>query len=471
MIELTGLLILPAIGIIALILKKVLHLAISEEKIVTSVTIATAMVFFLGLIIGFQGISITLVNAIDFSFTLQLNGISIPFLLLAVVLPGLGLWSAYKEIKENKALFYIFYLLSYLSLIAVFMSSNLISFFIFWEIILISFFFIIAFWGERETKRKASMKFLIFTQFGSMVLLGAFILLYVYTGSFSLNTIASSTALIPIQIQDVIFFFVIIAAIIKMPLFPLHSWLPDAHTSAPTAGSVLLAGVLLKLGAYVLILFAVLLFPGVVKTFQVPLIILGLFTVLYSTFAASAQKDFKRLIAYSSIFYMALVFIGIASLNSLGETGAIVLIVSHGFIVGMLFVLAGMLKEKTGTRDLDKLGGLMSRIPMYAFFLVLAIIATLGVPGLSNFPAELLVLLGAYAVYPLSLLALVGVLIATNYYLSAAKRILFDSLKKTFGKITDISALDALQLSLFTIFIVVLGVMPSILINSFNLTI
>ncbi len=471
MIQLTGLLVLPTVGIIALIIKKVLHLGLTEEKIVTSVTIATIAIFFLGLLLGFQSFSFPLINSIGFSFTLQLNGISIPFLLLAIVLPGLGLWSAYKEIKENKTLFYIFYLFSYLSLIAVFMSSNLISFFIFWEIILISFFFIIAFWGEKETKRKASMKFLIFTQFGSMLLLGAFILLYVYTGSFNLNTIASSISLIPSQIQDVIFFFVLMAAIIKMPLFPLHSWLPDAHTSAPTAGSVLLAGVLLKLGAYVLILFAVLLMPAVVRTFQIPLIILGLFTILYSTFAASAQRDFKRLIAYSSIFYMALVFIGIASLNSLGETGAIVLIVSHGFIVGMLFVLAGTLKEKTGTRDLDRLGGLMSKMPMYAFFLVLAVIATLGVPGLSNFPGELLVLLGAYAVYPMALIALAGVLIATNYYLSAVKKILFNSLKKAFIKMTDISSFDALQLSLFTIFIVVLGIMPSILINSFNLTI
>ena len=315
------------------------------------------------------------------------------------------------------------------------------------------------------------MKFLIFTQFGSLMLLGAFILMFLYTGSFDINVISNLASTIPSPIADVIFLFVLITAIVKMPIFPLHSWLPDAHVSAPTSGSVLLAGVLLKLGGYALLLFGVLLFPSITSLFQKPLIILGVFTAIYATFVASTQNDFKRLIAYSSIFYMALVFVGLASMSYFGESGAVLLMVSHGFIVGMLFVLAGILKKKTGTRDLNKLGGLMARMPVYTLFLTIAIIATLGVPGLSNFPAELLVFLGAYGAYTLSLVSLVGVLIATNYYLGALKRILFSSLGKTLSKVTDISMSDAIQLSLFTIPIIVLGIAPNLLMGAFNLLI
>ncbi len=468
MIQLIGLLLLPAIGILALILRAATNARISEEKIVASVAIATAFLFFFGVIIGFNGISFPIIPSINFSFTLGLTGISIPFLLLAVIMPALGLWSAYKEINKNKTLFYILYMFSYLSMIAVFISTNLILFFIFWETILISFFFIIMFWGEKEIRRKASMKFLIFTQFGSLTLLGAFILLFVYTGSFNINVIATSIQTIPSYVAYVIFFFVLITAFIKMPIFPFHSWLPDAHVGAPTAGSVLLAGVLLKLGGYALLLFGIMLFPTIAGSLQIPLIAIAVFTAIYSTLAASAQKDFKRLVAYSSIFYMSLAFLVIMSLNYIGQNGAIVLIVSHGFIVGMLFVLAGLLKEKTGTRDLDKLGGLMLKMPLYAFFVIFGVLATLGVPGLSNFPGELLVFIGAYAAYPLALLSLFAVLIATNYYLSAVKRILFVSVPKRLAKIKDISPWDAMQLAMFSIFIVIIGILPSVIVNSFN---
>ena len=327
------------------------------------------------------------------------------------------------------------------------------------------------FWGEKEIRRKASMKFLIFTQFGSLTLLGAFILLFVYTGSFDINVITASISMIPPYIGYVIFFFVLITALIKMPIFPFHSWLPDAHVDAPTAGSVLLAGVLLKLGGYALLLFGVMLFPAVASSLQVPLIALAIFTMIYATLVASAQKDFKRLVAYSSIFYMSLAFLGIMSLNYIGQSGAIVLMVSHGFIVGMLFVLAGLLKEKTGTRDLDKVGGLMLKMPMYAFFIVFGVLATLGVPGLSNFPGELLVFIGAYGAYPLALLSLFAILIATNYYLSAVKRILFVALPNRLAKIKDISPWDAVQLSMFSIFVVIIGILPSVIVNSFNLTV
>ncbi|MCL4399517.1 NADH-quinone oxidoreductase subunit M [Candidatus Parvarchaeota archaeon] len=463
-------LVIPAIGIIWLYINSLIKPRLDERKIVLSAVAATVATFLVGLITGFSGFSISLVSSIDFSFSLGLNSISIPFMLLAVIVPAIGLNSAFKEIKQNATLFYVLFLLIYMSLILLFVSTNLISLFVVWEVTLISVFFMIAFWGEEETRHKASIKFLVFTQFGSFTLLAGFILMFLYTGSFNLFVIRTMIGSVPAWVSYTIFGLVLMTALIKMPIFPLHSWLPDAHTSAPTTGSVILAGLLLKMGGYVLLLFGLELLPNVASIIQVPALILGVFTLLYVSLVASAQKDFKRLVAYSSIFYMALVFIGIFSINGYGESGAVFLMVSHGFIVSMLFVLAGILKEKTGTRDIDKLGGLAKNMPFYAFFLMFAMLATIGVPGMSNFIGEALVFIGGYMTYAFVLFSLAGVLIATNYYISAIKRILFTSLKKELQKVRDISVYDILQLSFFSMFILVLGIVPGILLNSFSVT-
>ncbi len=464
MIQLLGFILIPTIGIIAIILSKILHRPLSEEKTTLAVALATNFIFFSGLILGFQSFSVTIVNSIDFSFNFQLNALSLPFMLLSVVLPALALLPAKKEITVNKGLFYTLYLLIYMSLISVFMSNNLIAFFIFWEIILISFFFIIAYWGE-ENRKRASMKFLIFTQFGSFLLLGAFIIMFIYTGSFTLTTIQSGVESIPFAVAQVAFVFVLVAAIIKMPLFPLHVWLPDAHVGAPTVGSILLAGVLLKMGGYALLLFGTLLFQNVVRAFQPWLMWLGIFTAIYIVLVASAQTDFKRIVAYSSVLYMSLAFIGAVSLTTIGTYGAVFIMVSHGFIAGMLFTIAGIMKEKTKTREINTLGGLNVKMPFFGMFLMLAIVATLGVPGLSNFIGEMLSVLGGYAVYPLVLIVLLSILIATGYYLNAAKRILFGNLNKLFVSLTDISYIERFQLSIFSFFIITLGILPAIIFN------
>ncbi len=468
MISLLYLLIVPLLGLIALLVNR-REKRISDMFLLLLVFIVDSALFFVGIIVGFSTFNLMLVPSIDFAFSLGITGISLPFLLLAVALPALGLVSLYDEIKDDRNLFSIVYLISYLSLIGVFVSTNLLSFFIFWEFILVAFFFVIAFWGEEERRRIASMKFLIFTQFGSLTLLAAFILLFIYTGSFNLITIQSASSSLPAFIAQVCFFLVLVTALIKMPIFPFHSWLPDAHVTAPTAGSILLAGVLLKMGGYALIQFGVLLFPSVVRSFQVPLLILGIFTTIYITLVASAQKDLKKIIAYSSIFYMSLAFIGAVSLSNLGLDGAIFLMVSHGFIAGMLFALAGILKEKTGTRLINELGGLAKNLPMFAFFIMFSVIATLGVPGLSNFIGELVVFFGSYQVYPFVLLALIGALVSTFYYTNAAKLMLFSAQNKKFSGVTDISTLEMLQLGLFSVFILVLGILPGILFGGITL--
>lgn len=465
MIYLFSFLLMALIGVIALIVNTFLKCRLSEEKIAASVILASVVLFFSGLAFGFKSISVQLVSSIDFSFSLQLNGFSLPFMLIAVVVPAAVLWTAHKEIKQNKTLFYIFYLLAYASLISVFISYNLILLFIFWEAAVLSLFFIIAFWGDQKTRKGASMKFLVFTQLSSLTLLAVFILFFSYTGSFNLGVIQQLSALIPIGIQYVILSLLLVTVLIKMPLFPLHAWLPDAYTSAPTSGTILLSSLLSKMGGFALIIFGFEMIPSAMSGAQPFLIAIGLLTVIYISIVATAQRDLKRLFSYSSMIYMALIFIGISSLTTFGVDGAVLLIVSHSFIIALLFILSAELYDRTGTYDMSKMGGLASKMPVLSFFFVFSVLAVMGVPGLSNFVGELLVFLGAYSVLPISLIGLIGVIISTNYYLKAIKSTLFGQIRATFSKLGDVSRLDTLQLLLLSAFVVLVGVLPGLILS------
>ncbi len=467
-ISLIGFLVLPAIGIISLFINLSFGGA-KPRNITIASMLATTVLFVLGLLLGFGGFSVTVIKPLDFSFSLATNSLSVPFLLLATIVPLIAILSVKRGSEGDKTLFYVFYLLAYMSAILVFVSENLILLFVFWEVTVLSLFFMISLFGSGPARR-AGIKFLIFTQFGSLTLLGAFILVFLYTGSFSLSSLFITAASIPSSISYIIFVFVLITAMIKMPVFPLHEWLPDAYVSAPNPGTIFLSAVMSKLGGYILLLFGFELFPSVLARFSVPLVVLGVLTVIYMAFAASAQRDLKRMLSYSSVMYMGLIFIGIVSVSSSSLSagaGSVMLMVSHAFVIGALFTMSYALLLKSGTNDMSKLGGLMKSMPLLSFFFVFAVFATLGVPGLSNFVGELLIFIGAYSSFPFVLVSLAGLLIATNYYLSAVKRIFFGAMSKTLRKVTDISPLDVLQLSLFSFFILLIGLFPSIIMNSF----
>jgi NADH-quinone oxidoreductase subunit M len=309
------------------------------------------------------------------------------------------------------------------------------------------------------------MKFLVFTQLSSLTLLAVFILFFSYTGSFNLGVIQQLSALIPIGIQYVILSLLLVTVLIKMPLFPLHAWLPDAYTSAPTSGTILLSSLLSKMGGFALIIFGFEMIPSAMSGAQPFLIAIGLLTVIYISIVATAQRDLKRLFSYSSMIYMALIFIGISSLTTFGVDGAVLLIVSHSFIIALLFILSAELYDRTGTYDMSKMGGLALRMPVLSFFFVFSVLAVMGVPGLSNFVGELLVFLGAYSVLPISLIGLIGVIISTNYYLKAIKSTLFGQIRATFSKLGDVSRLDTLQLLLLSAFVVLVGVLPGLILS------
>ncbi|MCL4391555.1 NADH-quinone oxidoreductase subunit M [Candidatus Parvarchaeota archaeon] len=465
MINLIFLLIVPMAGILALIIKPFIGKPVSAEIITLITMVITVILFGFGLLLGFSGFNANINSSISFSFSLQTSFITIPFLLLATVLPIAILLFAAKEIRQSRSLFYVFYLVVYLSVISVFISSNLIVFFIFWELAVLSLFFIISLWGNAEKGRKAGMKFLVFTQFGSLTLLAVFILLFVYTGSFNLPVIASKMALLPSYVEYLSFFLLLITVMIKMPIFPLHEWLLDSYYYSPSSGTMFLSAMLSKLGGFAFILFGFGLFRNVLLNLRLPLVLLGVFTAIYIAFAASGQKDFKKLLSYSSMFYMSLVFIGISSGVGTAIIGSVILMVSHGFIITLLFGISYVLFQKTGTNETAKLGGIMSKMPLFAFFLVFGVFASLGIPGLSNFPGELLIFIGSYAVAGISLLAIFGILLSTNYYLRIIKQVLFGQLPKKLTTLKELSTVELAVFSFLSFFILLIGLFPSLLIG------
>ncbi|EEZ93191.1 MAG: proton-translocating NADH-quinone oxidoreductase, chain M [Candidatus Parvarchaeum acidiphilum ARMAN-4] len=466
MVNLTLLLIVPALGILLIILRRFYEKFVSPEIIVFSVMVLNAILFGLGLVFGFGNFSVNINSSISLAFSLQENFITIPFLFLATVVPLAILLFAVKEIKESKDIFYIFYLLVYLSVISVFISSNLLIFFVFWEVAVLSLFFITGLWGDKKKGKKAAMKFLVFTQFGSLTLLAVFILLFLYTGSFNFSVIASKMSLLPSYIEYIAFFLLLITVMIKMPIFPLHGWLLDSYYYSPSSGTMFLSSMLSKLGGFAFILFGFGLFRNVLIAFRLPLISLGVFTAVYIAFTASGQKDLKKLLSYSSMFYMALIFIGVSSGVNTAIAGSILLMVSHAFIITLLFGVSYILLKRTGTNEMESMGGIMSKMPILSFFLVFGIFASLGIPGLSNFPGELLIFIGSYSVAGISLIAIFGIMLSTNYYLRVIKQSLFGQLKKTFASLKDISRAEVITMGFLSFFILLIGLFPSLLLNT-----
>lgn len=463
MISFLYLFIVPIIGIALLLFKRIIRNKISDEIIVFSAMIVNAVIFSLGLIFGFSNFNLIINSSISFSVSFTSSFITLPFLFLGIVLPIPILLFAKKEIKGSKSLFYLFYLVVYLSVIGVFLSVNLIMFFLFWELAVLGLFFITSFWGKGNKPEKAGMKFLVFTQFGSLTLLAVFILLFIYTGSFNFNVIASKMSSLPSYIEYVSFFLLLITVMIKMPLFPLHEWLPDSYYYSPSAGTMLLSGMLSKLGGFAFILFGFGLFRNVLINLRIPLIALGVFSAVYIAFTATGQRDLKMLFSYSSMFYMALVFIGVSSAVQLAVVGSVILMISHGFIIVLLFGIAHMLLEKTGTYNTKKMGGLMSNMPFLSFFTFFAVFASLGVPGLSNFPGELLVFIGSYTVAGISLIAIFGIMLSTNYYLRFMKEAIFGKIPQKLSNVKDINKMEVITFSFLGFFILLIGLFPSLI--------
>ncbi|MBR9911129.1 MAG: NADH-quinone oxidoreductase subunit M [Gammaproteobacteria bacterium] len=354
-------------------------------------------------------------------FELALDGLSLLLIVLTLVLGLIAVASSWVEIEFKPGLFHANILWTLAGVSGVFLALDLLLFFLFWEVMLIPMYLLIAIWGH-ENKAYAAMKFFIFTQVSGLLMLLSIIALawqgYVASGNFSF----SYFALLGLSFEGSLGFWVMLgfflAFTVKLPAFPFHSWLPDAHTQAPTAGSVLLAGILLKTGAYGLLRFCIPLFPEASLQFAPVALCLGAAGVIYGAVLAFAQTDFKRLVAYSSVSHMGFVLLGLYAWNTLALQGAIVQMVAHGLSTAALFMLAGALQHRLHSRDMRQMGGLWQSMPRMGACALFFAVASLGLPGLGNFVAEFLVLLGLFAVNPwLTAVAALGLISAAIYSL------------------------------------------------------
>ena len=417
-------------------------------------------------------------------YFLGVDGLSAPLVLLTGII---GLVSVYASwhIKVRVREYFMWLLALQTGVMGVFISLDFLMFFLFWEIELIPMFFLIAIWGSdpKSQREYSAMKFLIFTILGSAFMLVAIVAVSLTpeVGTFDMvelsqagSNLTPSGVLIPL---GALFWLFFVAFAIKLPTWPVHTWLPDAHTDAPTAASVMLAGVLLKMGGYGLLRINVGMFPSQADRYAWALITLGVVSVLYGAVVTLRQTDLKRLIAYSSVSHMGLVLVGIGSIGvSQGEltvtglNGAAMQLFTHGTITGLLFLGVGLVYDKAHTRYIPDLGGLADRMPFVVTALLIAGLASLGLPGLSGFVSELLVFLGAFRAYPWpTALAVMGIVLAAGYILWMMERAFFGEHRERFSQLTDASLVEALPMALLVISIVGIGVYPAILTDVFEM--
>jgi NADH-quinone oxidoreductase subunit M len=400
---------------------------------------------------------------------LALDGLSLLLLTLTFFIGILAVLISWKEITKNSGFFHFNILLILAGITGVFLSLDLFLFYFFWEVMLIPMYFLIGIWGH-ENRIYASYRFFIFTQSSGLLMFLAILALYLVHGNntgiytFDYEQLLG-TAMSP-AMELLLMGGFLAAFLVKLPAFPFHNWLPDAHTEAPTAGSLILASLMLKTGAYGLIRFAVPLFPAASETFSPVGMILGIAGILYGAKLAFAQTDLKRLVAYTSVSHMGFVILGVYAFNEIAYQGVVMQMIAHGISTGALFIIVGQLYERMHTRDLNKMGGLWGQMPVMGAMGLLFSMASLGLPGLGNFIAEFLTLTGTFkASILLSSIASLGLIAAALYSLRIVQKVFFGKSNSEL-KMKDLSIRESVILGVMVIAIVFTGLFPQPLINT-----
>ncbi|MFB3052011.1 MAG: NuoM family protein, partial [Acidimicrobiia bacterium] len=453
---LTWLIALPVIAaaIVALVPRRLkeLHLPLGVALAVLPLALAGYVFWVFEPVAGYQFVSTAVwYEPWGISWSLGIDGISMPMVLLTAILVPIALAASTSITRRTKE-FVVYTLLLEAGMIGVFLALDLFLFFVFFEAILIPMYFIIGIWGS-DRRIYAAMKFFIFTAFGSALLLAGIIALgVIYADQFGSASFALSD-LMNVQLstgaERWLFAAFALAFAIKVPLFPVHTWLPDAHTEAPTAGSVLLAAVLLKLGTYGLLRFNLSLFPEASVDAAWIMGILAVIGIIYGAVVAIVQPDLKRLVAYSSVSHLGFIVLGTFALTSGSLQGAVIQNVNHGLVTGALFLLVGMIYERRHTKQISEFGGLQKVMPVFAGFFLFMIFASIGLPGLNGFVGEFLILIGSYATLPaLTIVAAIGVVLAAIYMLWAYERVFTGVADKEENKV--LSDLSIREISLLT---------------------
>src|SRR3954469_12493816 len=402
-------------------------------------------------------------------FTLGVDGIALMMVLLTTFIMPLAVLGSWTSVRTKVRSYYALLLILTTGMLGVFLARDLFLFYVMWEVMLVPMYFIIGIWGG-ERRIYASLKFFIYTMLPSLLMLVAIIYLglHVRSGSgapdFSYDHLLAVTS-IPERTALWLFAAFFLAFAVKVPMFPFHTWLPDAHVEAPTAGSVILAGIMLKMGTFGFLRFALPLFPGASMnpTVRMIILILAVIGILYGALVAMVQPDFKKLVAYSSVSHLGFVMLGIFALTLQSVQGALMVMINHGISTGALFLLVGIIYERRHTRLIDAYGGIARVVPMFAAVLTFVSLSSIGLPGTNGFVGEFLVLIGSFRTYPaLTIVATTGVIFAAIYLLWALQRILFNPLDKPDNShIPDLNRRELALLLPLVAAIIWLGVYPA----------
>ena len=479
---LTILILLPVAGALALVGYNFVSSRREEHfrwiaLIVTLATFALSLLLLRG--VGASGAefrfeeNISWIGSIGARYHLAVDGISLWLVLLTTLLMPIAVLSSWTAIHKRQLSYYLFLLILESAMIGVFVSLDLLLFYLFFEASLIPMFFLIGIWGG-ERRIYAAVKFFIYTAVGSLLMLVGILTLYFTYHTFDYQALLQALTASPLAgtSEYLLFFAFLLAFCIKVPLFPVHTWLPDAHTEAPTAGSVILAGVLLKMGTYGLLRFNIGLFPNQARLWAPLIIILAVIGIIYGALVAMVQPDFKRLVAYSSVSHMGFVVLGLFSFTELGMQGALYQMLNHGVSTGALFLFVGFIYERRHTRLISEFGGLAKPMPWFATLFVFASLSSIGLPFLNGFIGEFLILIGTWTSRAIghpwltAMFAATGMIWAAVYMLWMLQRVLF-------GKITnsanaELSDLNARELGLLVPLLVLMlfmGVYPRVFLD------
>lgn len=415
------------------------------------------------------------ISSLGIAYRMGVDGISFPLVILTTLLFLASLIYSAKIEKRRNAYIMLFLLLE-TACLGVFMALDLFLFYIFFEVTLVGMYFIIAEWGHEDSKQ-AALTFFLYTLLGSLFLLLAFLSLYLFSGTFSIPALIADPPLTGLA-AALTFWGLFVAFAIKTPLVPVHTWLPAAHTEAPAAGSAILAGILLKLGAYGFIRFALQMTPDAFQQFAPYVIVIAVFTALYGALVALAQTDIKRMVAYTSVNHMGYMVFGVAVAAAIGAgnqtpavDGATLQMVSHGIVTGVLFLLVGALQDRTQTREMANMSGLLKTHPVMSSLFILAAFASLGLPGLAHFPAEFQIFLGGFGVSPLATgFIVLGLLITTGLYLRAIQRVFMGEPMDAIPRSEDLGSRELWAVVPLVAGILLIGIYPELLLSLISAT-
>jgi NADH-quinone oxidoreductase subunit M len=400
----------------------------------------------------------------EIEYFIGVDGLSILLVMLTTILTPLSILSTWSAVKERVKEFMIFFLLLEIGMVGVFVAHDLFLFYIFWEFTLVPMYFLIGIWGGPR-RIYAAIKFFLYTMAGSILMLLAILWLGINFNSFSIPDLIQAGG-IPADIQTWLFLAFAAAFAIKVPMWPLHSWLPDAHVEAPTAGSVILAGVLLKMGTYGFLRFNIPLFPDAAVRFAPWMALLAVIGILYGAAVSYAQRDVKKLVAYSSVSHLGFVVLGLFALNAQGIQGGILQMVNHGLSTGALFIIVGMIYERRHTREMDEFGGLWKIMPIYGAMTLIVTLSSMGLPGLNGFVGEFTILLGSFGSVAIGSqwfagLAAAGVILAAIYMLFMFQKLFLGPLDKEENKtLKDLNWREVITLVPLIVLIFWIGLYP-----------